>query len=152
MSFLLADHEHREPMIKLNYFFKMVYNLSCQIATFTNGTHVNISDGTGVSSFTIASVTAVFFIIGFIGITGNAAVIYIVASDSKMRMSMTNILIMNLALSDLCILMFGIPEIAQFMLNQGWLIGPAMCKIERSILVASLYVAVMTLLTLCVER
>jgi len=105
-----------------------------------------------VTPFEIVAFSVMFFVVGLVGVTGNITVIYIVISDVKMRMSMTNILIVNLAVSDLCILLFGIPEIVQFMLNRGWLMGLEMCKIQRSVLVAALYTSVMTLLALCVER
>lgn len=117
------------------------------VSTVKNSTYLE-----NVGSLEIVGFSVMFFIIGLIGITGNVTVIYIVISDAKMRMSMTNILIVNLAASDLCILTFGIPEIVQFMLNKGWLMGIEMCKMQRSVLVAALYTSVMTLLALCVER
>lgn len=105
-----------------------------------------------VTTAEIISFSAMFFAIGIVGITGNFLVVYIVFSDAKMRLSMTNMLIVNLAVADLLILMFGIPEIVQFMINRGWLLGEQMCKIQRSVLVGALYSSVMTLLALCVER
>ena len=65
---------------------------------------------------------------------------------------MTNMLIVNLSMADLLILVFGIPEIVMFMINRGWLLGEELCRIQRSVLVVSLYASVMTLLALCVER
>ena len=100
----------------------------------------------------IIPISIIFGIVGTVGIVGNTLVVFIVLCDAKMRMSMTNILIVNLAVSDLCILLIGIPEIVQFMLNKGWLLGLEMCKAQRSVLVAALYTSVMTLLALCVER
>lgn len=105
-----------------------------------------------VTTAEIVSFSAMFFVVGVVGITGNILVVYIVFSDAKMRLSMTNMLIVNLAVADLFILLFGVPEIAQFMINRGWLLGPEMCKIQRSVLVGALYSSVMTLLALCVER
>ncbi|XP_052794521.1 neuropeptide receptor 15-like isoform X2 [Mya arenaria] len=114
-----------------------------------NGTNPSMNK---ISTVEIVSLSTLFFIIGAIGIIGNVAVIYAVFSDVKMRMSMTNILIVNLAFSDLFILVFGVPEIVQFMINRGWLLGHIICRLERASLVASLYVSVMTLVALCVER
>ena len=105
-----------------------------------------------VTSLEMVSFSALFFIIGTIGILGNCLVIYIVFSDSSMRVSMTNMLIVNLAVADLLILVFGIPEIVMFMINKGWLLGVELCRIQRAVLVVSLYASVMTLLALCVER
>lgn len=105
-----------------------------------------------ISLVQIWSLSMLFFWIGVVGVVGNLAVIYAVLMDVKMRMSMTNILIVNLAFSDLFILLFGVPEIVQFMINRGWLLGSLWCRLERGVLVASLYVSVMTLVALCVER
>ena len=105
-----------------------------------------------VTSLEMISFSALFFIIGVVGILGNCIVVYIVFSDSNMRVSMTNMLIVNLAVADLLILVFGIPEIVMFMINEGWLLGDEWCRIQRSVLVVSLYASVMTLLALCVER
>ncbi|WAQ99783.1 NPR15-like protein [Mya arenaria] len=100
----------------------------------------------------MVSLSCLFFSIGIVGIIGNTLVVYVVFSDVKMRQSNTNILIVNLALADLSILLFGVPEIAQYMLNRGWLLGPSMCKIQRTVLVTALYSSVMTLMAVCVER
>ena len=115
----------------------------------------NFSSNTKLENVTteeIVTFSAMFMVIGTIGITGNVLVIYIVFSDSKMRLSMTNMLIVNLAIADLSIMLFGIPEIVQFMISQGWLLGPHLCKIQRCVLVTALYASVMTLLALCIER
>lgn len=100
----------------------------------------------------IISFTAAFFVIGIIGILGNMMVIFVIFHDTKMRKSLTNMLIVNLAIADTIILVFGIPEIVQFMLNRGWILGEVMCKIQRSLLVMALYVSVLTLVALCIER
>ncbi|XP_076444375.1 neuropeptide receptor 15-like [Babylonia areolata] len=93
-----------------------------------------------------------FLVIGTVGIVGNALVIYAVVCDRKMRSSVTNLLITNLALADLVIMVFGIPEIVQVMINQGWVLGPTLCKANRFVLVLSLYASVLTLVSICVER
>ena len=100
----------------------------------------------------IALFTTLFFVVGVIGVAGNLMVIYIVLEDKKMRKSVTNLLILNLALADSLIMVFGIPEIVLFMLNQGWLLGEVMCKIQRTVLVGALYSSVLTLVTVCIER
>ncbi|ESO94526.1 hypothetical protein LOTGIDRAFT_62145, partial [Lottia gigantea] len=93
-----------------------------------------------------------FCIVGFVGIIGNLMVIYIILSDRKMRKSVTNMLILNLALADSIIMLFGVPEIVLFMLNKGWLLGLVMCKLQRTLLVCGLYSSVLTLVAVCVER
>ncbi|KAL3866097.1 hypothetical protein ACJMK2_043433 [Sinanodonta woodiana] len=93
-----------------------------------------------------------FSIIGAVGIIGNILVIFAVIFSRKMRGSMTNLLITNLALADLAIMVLGIPEIVQFMMNKGWTFDSLTCRINRYILVTSLYGSVLTLISLCVER
>ncbi|ESO88166.1 hypothetical protein LOTGIDRAFT_126644 [Lottia gigantea] len=93
-----------------------------------------------------------FLIIGFVGISGNGLVIYVVISNKKMRQCATNLMICNLALADLVIMMFGIPEIVQFMINRGWIFDLLTCKINRYIMVSSLYTSVLTLVAVCIER
>ena len=110
----------------------------------SNLEHVTL---TYIVTFSIA-----FFLVGLTGILGNGLVIYIIFTDKKMRQSLTNMLLINLAFSDMIILTLGIPEIVQFMLNKGWLMADILCPIQRSLLVVGLYVSVMTLVALCIER
>ena len=83
---------------------------------------------------------------------GNALVVFVVLTDRKMRQSVTNLLILNLAVADLVIMLLGVPEIVQFMLDKGWLLGPVACKVNRFLLVVCLYVSVLSLVSVCVER
>ena len=96
--------------------------------------------------------TVLFCVIGIVGICGNVLVICVILLDRKMRQSVTNIFIMNLAIADFLIMAFGIPEIILFRLNNGWTFGFTWCKINRYILVVSLYTSVLSLLSVCVER
>jgi hypothetical protein len=93
-----------------------------------------------------------FCVIGLIGLLGNFLIIYVILADRKMRRSATNIFIINLAVADFLIMALGIPEITQFMLNRGWILGTGLCKGFRYTLVLSLYVSVLTLVGVCVER
>ena len=100
----------------------------------------------------IVLLSLLFIVVGCTGLFGNCLVIVVILVDRKMRNSVTNIFIMNLAIADFLIMLFGIPEIVQFMLNTGWRIGEAMCKVNRFILVVSLYVSILSLVTVCIER
>ena len=98
----------------------------------------------------VLSVT--FIAIGFVGLIGNILVIIAVVGDKKMRNSATNLFITNLAVADLLLMSFTIPEIFMFLMNRGWLLGLYVCKIERFILVFAVYASVLTLVALCIER
>ena len=101
---------------------------------------------------TIIYLSVIFFLIGVVGVSGNLLVIFAVICSKKMRGSMTNLLITNLAFADLLIMVLGIPEIIQFMKNKGWTFDDITCRVNRYILVTSLYASILTLLSLCVER
>ncbi|KAK2163867.1 hypothetical protein LSH36_73g06011 [Paralvinella palmiformis] len=100
----------------------------------------------------IIGISLMFCVIGVVGIVGNTLIILFILLDKKMRHSVTNLFIMNLAISDMLIMLFGVPETVQFMLNRGWLLGEIMCKTERYVLVLSLYSSVITAVAVCVER
>ena len=104
------------------------------------------------SDVTIAVLSIIFCVIFTVGIIGNGLVVLVVLMDVKMRQSVTNLFIMNLAIADLLIMVFGVPEIVQFVLNRGWILQAFLCKMNRFILVVSLYTSVFSLVCLCIER
>ena len=93
-----------------------------------------------------------FMCVGVIGIGGNVLVISSVMCNKKMRTSMTNLLITNLAVADLLIMVFGIPEIIVVIRDSGYLYNLTTCKANRYILVTALYGSSLTLVALSVER
>lgn len=108
--------------------------------------------GGGQSLTAVILLSLLFFAIVVVGVLGNALVIFVVLTDRKMRASVTNVLILNLAVADLVIMVLGVPEMVQFMLDRGWLLGPALCRLNRFLLVVCLYSSVLSLLSLCIER
>ncbi|XP_064620179.1 neuropeptide receptor 15-like [Lineus longissimus] len=100
----------------------------------------------------IVVLSVLFIIIGVVGLVGNILVVVAILGDKKMRSSATNLFITNLAFADLMLMVFTIPEILMFLINKGWLLGVPMCKIERFILVFSVYGSVLTLVSVCGER
>jgi len=105
-----------------------------------------------MSTVSLVILPIIFIIIVAIGIVGNTLVIVVIVKDQKMRKSSTNLLIINLAVADLVIMTFGIPEIVMFVLNRGWLLGEIACKFNRFVLVSALYSSVISLVVLCAER
>jgi hypothetical protein len=103
-------------------------------------------------TYTIVLLSLLFFVIVLVGILGNALVIIVVLTDRKMRQSVTNLLILNLALADLVIMMLGVPEITMVMINRGYLLGPVACRLTRFLLVVCVYASVMSLVSVCFER
>ena len=118
--------------------------------TNSTGEYNKLTENT--SHQTIILCSCLFFVVGVIGIFGNLLVILSVLFNKKMRTSMTNLLITNLAVADLVVMVFGIPEIVLFMRNTGWTLNVITCKVNRYILVSALYGSILTLLALSVER
>ncbi|XP_064651669.1 neuropeptide receptor 15-like [Lineus longissimus] len=100
----------------------------------------------------VYGITFFFSLILVVGIIGNLLVIYAILSDRKMRSSVTNLFIINLAIADFLIMIFGVTDVVLFAIDRGWLLGEPLCKFQRFIMTCGLYVSVMTLLSLCVER
>jgi thyrotropin-releasing hormone receptor len=131
---------------------------SANLTQFLNDSAANLSvvasspGGAPASTLAIVLVSLLFCVIEVVGVVGNLLVIYVVLGDPKMRRSATNLFIMNLALSDFAILAIGLPEIVQFMMNRGWVLGLIACKMHRYIMVVALYSSIMTLTAVCVER
>lgn len=106
----------------------------------------------GASSAAFMTLTVVYSIIGMLGLLGNLLVIFVILHDAKMRRSVTNLLILNMAVADANIMLLGLPEIAQFVSGNGWVLGLGACKMLRFHLVVCLYVSVLSLTAVCVER
>jgi hypothetical protein len=100
----------------------------------------------------VYGLTFFFSLVILVGIIGNVLVIYAILGDRKMRSSVTNLFIINLAIADFLIMLFGITDVVLFAIDLGWLLGQPLCKFQRFIMTCSLYVSVMTLVSLCVER
>ena len=126
---------------------------SMDAANATQNMSVGIPPGMAPPSYAaLIGITVLFSVIDLIGLIGNFLVIYVILGDRKMRQSVTNLFIINLAVADLMIMIFGIPDIIVFAIDRGWPLGTEMCKIQRFIITHCLYVSVMTLVSLCVER
>ncbi len=61
----------------------------------------------------VVALSMTFCVIGLTGLLGNFLIIWVVVTDRKMRNSVTNMFITNMACADFLIMMFGIPEIIQ---------------------------------------
>jgi len=98
----------------------------------------------------LASLLSIAIIL--VGIVGNFSVIWVICRCRTMRASVMNLYILNMAIADFTLNMFGIPEIIQFMLDKGWVLGEGACKVSRLIVVSSLYLSVLSLLAVTIER
>ena len=130
-------------------------NLTIENTTFLNGFLQNVTskkENAPASVLTIVLLSVFFIIVGFIGLVGNILVLVIVYTRKKMKNSMTNLIIANVAVADFIVLATGIPEMVQFVMNRGWTLGEPVCKVNRFLTVTALYVSIMSLVLVCIER
>ena len=89
-------------------------------------------------------VPSFFILIILIGVIGNVLVICLILSSQKLR-TITNILLLNLAISDLAFLLIcGSFSTAHYVLTE-WPLGPTPCQIIQYLLYVTCYVTVYTL-------
>lgn len=130
--------------------FFFLDNLKNNIMTNNSENNVYLSMNINVNYV----LTFLFILIAIVGIVGNLLVIISVQIDSYMRRSLTNRLIVQVACSDLIILLFNIPDIIRFVSsrNGNWILGEIACKLIRSVLVLAQYVSVLTMCVITIER
>ncbi|XP_076282839.1 neuropeptides capa receptor [Lasioglossum baleicum] len=100
----------------------------------------------------LVPVTLVYVFILIAGIVGNLATCIVVYRLPIMQ-TPTNYYLFNLALSDLLLLLCGIPfELSQFWKQYPWRWGLAICKLRAYISESSSYVSVLTIVAFSLER
>lgn len=67
-------------------------------------------------------------LLGIISCCGNGVVLYLMASVKSLR-SPNNLLVMNLAFSDFCMMAFMMPTMSACCFGETWILGPLMCEI-----------------------
>ncbi|GFQ95617.1 ocellar opsin [Trichonephila clavata] len=67
-------------------------------------------------------------LLGIVSLSGNGVVLYLMASVRSLR-TPANLLVMNLALSDFCMLAFMMPTMAPNSFGETWVLGPLMCEV-----------------------
>nr|CCO61973.1 rhodopsin 1 [Cupiennius salei] len=67
-------------------------------------------------------------LLGIISVCGNGIVLYLMATCKNLR-SPNNLLVMNLAFSDFCMMAFMMPTMAANCFAETWILGPFMCEI-----------------------
>ncbi|XP_077978812.1 G-protein coupled receptor 54-like [Glandiceps talaboti] len=91
-------------------------------------------------------------IFAFFGLVGNIFVIVVVFKFSHMR-TVTNYYIVNLALTDVVVLLICVPSTSSvFALHTEWVLGDAMCRIVIWLQLASWQASCLTLTVISVDR
>ncbi|XP_078048530.1 neuropeptides capa receptor-like [Augochlora pura] len=97
-------------------------------------------------------VTVVYVVILTAGVVGNLATCIVIYRQPHMQ-TPTNYYLFNLALSDLLLLLCGIPfELSQLWEQYPWKWGLAICKLRAYISESSSYVSVLTIVAFSFER
>ena len=96
-------------------------------------------------------VMPLFSIIVIVGLIGNSMVIIVVACNQQMR-SITNLLIINLAIADLLFIIFCVPFTAADYVLPHWPFGDLWCKCVQYLIVVTAYASVYTLVLMSLDR
>jgi allatostatin receptor len=96
-------------------------------------------------------VPALFGLIIAIGVVGNSLVVVVTLCSRRMRTTV-NVLLLNLAASDLTFLLVCVPFIAYHYAADNWTIGNVACKLSQYVLYVTVYVTVYTLVAIAVVR
>ena len=96
-------------------------------------------------------VPAIFGVIIVVGTAGNSLVIYCIVSRKAMR-TVTNLLLLNLAVSDIAFLLIVVPFTAYKYAASSWPFGDLACKFIKYLLYVTSYVTVYTLVAVSALR
>lgn len=100
----------------------------------------------------VSKVVPIFFgLIGITGLLGNALVVLVVILNPLMR-STTNVLIINLAVSDLLFVIFCIPFTATDYIMNVWPFGDLWCKMVQYLIVVTAHASIYTLVLMSLDR
>jgi hypothetical protein len=112
-----------------------------------------ISEDADLFYFILDSVVvpAVFSLITLVGVTGNLLVIYVIVTRERMRTT-TNLLLLNLAVSDLAFVSFVPPVTAYMFATSTWPFGDVICRLMHFVVNVTAYVTIYTLVLVSVVR
>ncbi|XP_037632834.1 neuropeptide FF receptor 1 like 2 [Sebastes umbrosus] len=126
-----------------------VINISLDGAT--NVTNIIFSPYYQHSLYVAASYILAYFFIFLLCMVGNILVCLIVLENRRMR-TVTNLFILNLAISDLLVGIFCIPTTLVDNLITGWPFSNTVCKMSGFVQGMSVSASVFTLVAIAVER
>lgn len=112
-----------------------------------------VNDATIVFLFWLWKVAAptLFALLAVFGTVGNLLVVHVVVSRPEMR-SVTNLMLVSLALSDMTFLVVCVPLTAYKYAADSWSIGQWTCRLVNYLLYLTTYVNVYTLVAISVVR
>ncbi|KAL6259211.1 hypothetical protein P5V15_009131, partial [Pogonomyrmex californicus] len=100
----------------------------------------------------VLPVTLVYVTIFVTGVFGNVVTCIVIRRNPVMQTA-TNYYLFNLAISDLLLLILGLPnELSVFWQQYPWTLGVGLCKIRAYVSEMSSYVSVLTIVVFSLER
>ncbi|XP_011138480.1 neuropeptides capa receptor isoform X1 [Harpegnathos saltator] len=100
----------------------------------------------------VIPLTIVYMAVFVTGIFGNVATCTVIVRNASMQ-SATNYYLFSLAISDLTLLILGLPnELSVFWQQYPWALGAGLCKIRAYVSEMSSYVSVLTIVAFSMER
>ena len=100
----------------------------------------------------VIPLTITYVVIFVTGIFGNIATCTVIVRNASMQTA-TNYYLFSLAISDLTLLILGLPnELSLFWQQYPWALGVSLCKIRAYVSEMSSYVSVLTIVAFSMER
>lgn len=130
-------------------------NLSLEVERTANNTNATNMEGAEGDEFHyivfIIVAPTLFGLVTLIGTIGNLLVIYVILSRKKMR-TVTNLLLLNLAIADLSFVLICPPFTAYQFAASMWPLGDIACRLMHYLLNVTAYVTVYTLVLISAVR
>lgn len=105
-----------------------------------------------LSEFQIILPTVIYNLVIVVGVVGNGTLIRLISTSRSMRRRTMNLYILNIAAADLALLLLGLVDGTLYALDRGWLLGSRFCKVYRTIPLCCLYVSILSLVAVAIER
>jgi len=132
---------------------RRVLDANQTLLNFTGGGDGLLDEGELVFYFVLYKVTVptVFGVIVLVGLVGNLLVVGVTLSRHKMWTTV-NLLLLNLAVTDVIFVLVCVPFMAYHYAADNWLMGDVVCKLSHFFLYVTVYVTVYTLVAIAVIR
>ncbi|XP_012938336.1 orexin receptor type 2 [Aplysia californica] len=133
-----------------------INNVSDSTTTDNNtGDYYDYYQDDGLTPEATAAIHWIFIILSaavlVVGLMGNALVWFAVWRNPRMR-SATNIFLVNLAVADFLVILICLPPTMTEDITGIWYLGPEMCKLVKCLQKVSVFVSVLTLTAIALER
>jgi len=119
------------------------------LTTLTTGSHDD--DAMFIMVLNSIVVPLLFGLITVVGLTGNGLVIYVIVTKPRMR-TVTNLLLLNLAIADVCFVIVIPPFTAYMQATASWPFGDVPCRLLHYLVNVTAYVTVYTLVLIAALR